>query len=46
MLKNIVYWILKKLCNHNYSADTQIRVIKCDKCCDMRWYDYKDVFKK
>lgn len=33
-------------CDHEYSSDIQLRVIKCKKCGDKRWYDYRDIYTK
>ena len=41
-------WIISKItintCEHKYQSDTQIRVVRCEKCGDERWYEYKKLW--
>lgn len=37
-------WIKRMICDHQYNADTQIRVMRCDKCKDQHWYGYKNLY--
>ncbi len=41
---NIFKSIEIAFCDHEYFADTQIKVIRCEKCGDERWYDYKNLY--
>lgn len=44
LLSKIKRFFVRGLCDHKYSSDTQIRVIRCDKCGDERWYNIKNLF--
>lgn len=44
MIKKLINIIQRKFCNHTYNSDTQLKVIKCSKCGDKRWYQYKNIF--
>lgn len=41
MMKFLYNKLLRAFCNHTYNCDTQISVIRCDKCGDERWIKYK-----
>lgn len=43
---DIYQYMKTHVCDHEYSSDIQLRVIKCKKCGDKRWYDYQDIYKK
>lgn len=45
-INKIYKYFVRLFCDHEYSSDTQIRVIKCNKCEDKRWYDYKNLYDK
>ena len=36
-------WIVQTFCNHKMAADTQIKVIQCEKCKKKWWYEVKDL---
>jgi hypothetical protein len=46
-MKKIKQWFLYRvigMCDHKYYSDKQIKVIRCEKCGDERWYDYKNLW--
>lgn len=46
-MKKIKQWFLYRvigMCDHKYYSDKQIKVIRCEKCEDERWYDYKNLW--
>lgn len=43
-LKALRLYIVRHMCNHKYNSDKQINVIRCEKCGDERWYDYKNLW--
>jgi hypothetical protein len=43
-LKALRLLYVRRMCDHKYNSDTQIKVIRCEECGDERWYDYKPLW--